>query len=65
MDFKNCEPVQMFCNNCANKCIGYRARDETVHISCEQCGTVYITKQKDARTIDIRMIAPFGQTILT
>lgn len=62
MDYEP-QPVQMYCNNCGHKCIGYKSRDQAVRIVCGCCGTVMISKQKTKRIIDIRVHAPPGQRI--
>ncbi|MCL2798513.1 MAG: hypothetical protein FWD58_10800 [Firmicutes bacterium] len=64
MKFDNYEPVQMFCQNCGHKCLGYRSRDQTVRVECGRCGVKWVSKLKDKRTVDTRMTAPPGQTLL-
>jgi len=64
MKFTELEPVIMCCQNCGHKVIGYKSRDQTARFSCERCGTVWVSKLMDKRTIDTRMTAPPGQTAI-
>ena len=64
MGYYELRPLQMYCQNCGNKVMGYRSRDRTAHISCGRCGVKFASKKIDGRTIDTRMIAPSGQVLL-
>ena len=64
MSYEDVTPVRMYCNNCARKCIGYLARDQTARFECGCCGTVLVSKKKTKRIIDVRLTAPPNQTLL-
>ena len=64
MYFEGLTPIAVLCPNCGLKCMGYRARDEMVRLSCRRCGLVMVSKIINKRTIIMRMTAPPGQTLL-
>jgi len=51
-------PVRGYCQNCGHKMIGYRSRDGTVRMRCGRCGTVAVSKRKNAHITDTRLYAP-------
>jgi len=63
MNFEELTPVLMCCNNCGHKCIGYRARDETVRFECERCSLKMVSKKISNRVADVRITAPVGQSL--
>ena len=58
MELNELRPVHSYCNNCGHKNIGYKARDQTVRMTCERCRLKSFSKQKDKRNMIVYLTAP-------
>ena len=64
MEFYGIDPVEMYCMNCNRIVTGYKSRDQTLRVTCGQCGVKYVSRKINKRTIDMRITAPPGQVSL-
>jgi ribosomal protein S27AE len=58
MDYKDLQPVRLYCNNCGHLCFGYSARDKTARFECGRCGVKLVSRQRLNRITDITLTAP-------
>ena len=58
------KPMVMYCNNCAQKLIGFANGTGTVKYECPRCQCKLISKPKGRRHTQIDIFAPQGQVAL-
>ncbi len=63
-DTKMWKPAVMYCNNCAQKLIGYANETGTVKYECPRCQCKLVSKPKGRRHTQIDIFAPQGQIAL-
>lgn len=57
MDFSNLTPVQLYCPNCGQKVVGYKAADGSVRIMCPKCRSVIFSKHRNPKETTIKLYA--------
>lgn len=57
------KPVDIMCNNCYMRTIGFRINGVT-KVQCPRCGAVLVSKIMSRRHVQMDMYAPKGQQII-
>ena len=60
----NWNPMIMYCNNCAQKLMGYQNDEGITKYECQRCKCSLVSKQKGRRHTQVDIYAPKGQIAL-